>query len=215
MVDIFDEVNEDLQRERAERLWKKYGPYLLGLAALIVVGVAGREFWMQYQADRRISAGDRFAAAVELIGSDDAEAAAMLNGIAAADTSGYGVLARLRTAPLLRDRGDPDGALNVYDDLIATAGIAPVYRDLARVLAGALELDTDPAAAAARVEMLAVDNNPLRFSAREILGLAAMARNETDTARALFERIADDTEAPQDMRGRAARMLTLLGSEGT
>ena len=139
----------------------------------------------------------------------------MLNEIAAADTSGYGVLARLRTAPLLRDRGDPDGALNVYDDLIATAGIAPVYRDLARVLAGALELDTDPAAAAARVEMLAVDNNPLRFSAREILGLAAMARTETDTARALFERIADDTEAPQDMRGRAVRMLTLLGSEGT
>jgi hypothetical protein len=40
MSDIFQEVEEDVRRERYEKLWKKYGNYIIALAVLIVAGVA-------------------------------------------------------------------------------------------------------------------------------------------------------------------------------
>ena len=49
-----------------------------------------------------------------------------------------------------------------------------------------------------------------RFSAKEILGLAAFKEGKIAEAERLFGEIASDGEAPQGMRQRAEVMLTLL-----
>ena len=42
MSDIFREVDEDLRHEQYKRLWDRFGPYVIGLAVLIVaVGLLG------------------------------------------------------------------------------------------------------------------------------------------------------------------------------
>ena len=38
------EVEEEIRRERFERLWKEYGTYFIAGAALIVIGVLGYKF---------------------------------------------------------------------------------------------------------------------------------------------------------------------------
>ena len=43
MADIFDEIEEDLRRDRMKEIWQRYGNYILGLAVLIIIGVAGRQ----------------------------------------------------------------------------------------------------------------------------------------------------------------------------
>ena len=49
-----------------------------------------------------------------------------------------------------------------------------------------------------------------RFSAKEILGLAAFKEGKIADAERLFGEIVSDGEAPQGMRQRAEVMLTLL-----
>jgi len=41
MSDIFQEVEEDVRKERYEQLWKKYGNYIIGAAAILVIAVGG------------------------------------------------------------------------------------------------------------------------------------------------------------------------------
>jgi len=41
MSDIFQEVEEDVRRERYEQLWKKYGNYMVAAAIVVVMAVGG------------------------------------------------------------------------------------------------------------------------------------------------------------------------------
>ena len=47
MTDIFQEVEQDLRRERYKKAWDRYGIYVIAVAVLIVVGTAG---WRGYLA---------------------------------------------------------------------------------------------------------------------------------------------------------------------
>src|SRR4029078_6678741 len=100
------EVEEELRRERFERIWKEYGTFILAGAALIVIGVLG----YKYVENRRITAaqttGERYEGAMELVstkkeGSAEKEVAT----IVAEGTGGYPELARLQLAGVQLKQG--------------------------------------------------------------------------------------------------------------
>ncbi len=39
MADIFDEIDEDLKRDRAQELWARYGKFVIAAAAAVVLAV--------------------------------------------------------------------------------------------------------------------------------------------------------------------------------
>ena len=46
MADVFDEVDEDIRRANALKLWKKFAPLIVGAAVAIVVATAG---WVMHK----------------------------------------------------------------------------------------------------------------------------------------------------------------------
>jgi hypothetical protein len=75
MSDIFKEVDEDLRREQVRKLWDRYGPYVIGLAILIVVATAGYRGWEYWQERQAQATGDRFLAALALANKGEHEPA--------------------------------------------------------------------------------------------------------------------------------------------
>src|SRR5262245_35720583 len=69
--DIIREVDEELRRERFEKLWRKYGTYALGLAALVVLAVAGYIQWQHYTAGQREERARQYEAAIQLAAAAD------------------------------------------------------------------------------------------------------------------------------------------------
>jgi len=66
LADIFHEVDEEVRRERLQKLWDRYSIYIIGLAVLIVAGMAawrGYEWWVAKQA---AAAGAQFEQALTL-----------------------------------------------------------------------------------------------------------------------------------------------------
>ena len=63
MSDIFREVEEDVRKERLEKLWKAYGDYAIALVALIILAVAGYELWLRYENSQRAKASAEFVTA--------------------------------------------------------------------------------------------------------------------------------------------------------
>jgi hypothetical protein len=61
-----------------------------------------------------------------------------------------------------------------------------------------------------RLNDLAAESNPWRFSARELLGLAAQKAGKTDEARTQFQRLLSDRNTPPSIGGRARVMLAML-----
>jgi hypothetical protein len=210
--DIFQEIDEELRRENFAKLWQRYGGYLIGLAVLIVVAVAAVVGWRAYQLRLHQVEGERYSQALELARQGkDKDATDVFAELGRQAHGGHAMLARLEEAALKAKSGDVKGAIALYDALGADGGADPAYRDLAKLLAAQYELkDGDPQAVLARVAPLTAVTSPWHPTALELTALAQLKAGNKTEARAVYQRIADDLQAPQALRARAAEMAAAL-----
>jgi hypothetical protein len=212
VADIFKEVDEDLRRENLEKLWKKYGFQIVGLAVAVVLGVAGVQGWQAYDLDQRGKLSDRYGAALEVAqgGETTAGLDAMID-LSEASGGGYDGLAAFEEARLRIETGDTGGAIEVWDRIAEGSGLGPGFKDAAVLFSVLHQIDGgDPAALRARLQPLAADSQPFRSTARELLALIALGEGDTAAVRALYTKISDDREAPAGLRQRATQMLAAL-----
>lgn len=210
------EVNEELRRDQANALWNRFGPLALGAAVVVVLATAAWVAWDYWSTSRANASGDRFSQALVLASEDKQdEALAALQALEADGYGAYPVLARMRAATVLDAKGDKAGAVAAFDAVAADRSIDVPVRDMARLRAGLILVDSGSYAdVSSRVETLAVDTNALRHSAREALGLAAWKEGRAADALALFEQISADTFAPRNVRERATLMSELIRGSG-
>ncbi len=215
MSDIIREVDEELRREDWEKVWKKYGKFVIAGAVGIVVATAAVVGWREYDRAQRMAGGDRFAAAVSRVenAASPADAAEIMAALAGDATPGYATLARFRAAKFRADAGDRAAAIAAYDALAADSAVEPLFRDLATLYSVRMQINEgDPAALTARLAPLTVDANPWRYTARELTAVLALASGDTETARRLYAPLADDLQTPESLRARAAEMLRALAA---
>ncbi|PZQ83369.1 MAG: hypothetical protein DI549_08465 [Ancylobacter novellus] len=214
MADIFHEIDEDLRRERFSRLWSRYGVFIIAIAVLIVVGVAGwRGYeWWKLQQDQ--AAGARFEAALQLAAQGKtAEAEAAFAEIAKDGPRGYRTLARFRSATELAAT-DPKAAVAAYDALATDASLGSLMQDAASIRAGLLLVDTAPVAEIEqRMKPLDTPEGAFRFSAREITGLAQYKAGDFKAATDSFTSILNDGQTPPGLRQRAELLRTLASAQ--
>jgi hypothetical protein len=212
MTDIFHEVEEDLRREKAKKLWNRFGPYVLLAAVLIVIATGGYRGWEYWRERQAAATGDRFAAALQLAtDGKHEEALKALDQIAVDGTGGYPILASFRAASELAAEKKNDEAVKAFDAIAGRNDAPPLLKAMARLRAALLLVDTaDFATIKSRVEDLAAVGGPWRHSAREILGLSAWRAGDLEAARGYFQAIADDPQTPQAMQSRAQLMLELI-----
>lgn len=210
------EVNEEIRKERFDALWRSYGPLFIGLAVLIVLataGYVGYDYWTEGKANQ---SGDAFSQALELANQGEQDKA--LAAFEQLEENGYGaypVLARMRAATVLADKGDFDGAVKGFDEVAANKSVPDSIRDIARLRAGFILVDHGTYDdVAKRVETLTGDENAMRNSAREALGLAAWKAGKSGDAMDLFQQIIADPAAPRGARQRAQMMTELITGSG-
>jgi len=208
------EVDEELRRDQLKSLWNRFAPYIIGVCVLIVAITAGYRGWVWWQEKQAAEAGDRFMAALSQIETGDkAKGEADLAAIAAQAGTGYSALAKLRLAGG-KAASDKPAALAAYDAVAKDAGVPQPLRDLGRVRAALLALDTgDLAGAKERAEPLNNAGNPWRHAAREVIGTADYQAGELQAARDVFTEIQQDAETPQDLWLRSGLMVSLIDSQ--
>jgi hypothetical protein len=213
---FFREVNEEIRQDQAKALWDRFGPAFIVLAILIVLGTAayvGWEYWVESRANK---SGDDFSAALQLAntGKND-EALAAFDALEKDGYGAYPLLARMRAATVLEQKGDAAGAVKEFDEVSNDSSIPEAIRDMARLRAALILVDTGSyEEVSKRVEPLTGDTNTLRHSAREALGLAAWKAGKAKDALALFDQISADEEAPVNLRQRANLMSELIRGSG-
>ena len=142
MSELFDEVDEEVRRDQLKKLWDQYSIYIIGLAFLIIAGVGGWRGYQYLEAKKAAEAGAAFDRAAELSDQNKhAEAEAAFADLAAKAPYGYRILARLRTAAEIAARDKP-AAAKAFDDIAADTSVAASERDLARIRAAQLLLET-------------------------------------------------------------------------
>ena len=210
---FIQEVNEELKQEQYLKIWKQYGRYLVGAAVVILLGVAGWQYWQSEQRSARQAESVTYAAALKAIeGNNPAEASKLLANLAQTSDGGYGALARLRRAALFAKSGAMTEAAAEYRRLADNEDAPQGFRELATLMWALSALDTaEPKAAIDRLQPLAAETSPWRFTARELTALYTDRAGDRKKAAAIFGELAKNEKAPDTIRSRAREMLSILG----
>lgn len=206
------EINDELRREQMAKLWDLYGIYAIIVAVLIIVGAGGYKWWEAHSLAAAQAAGARYETALQLAddGKND-EARQALEAMVKDAPAGYAALARLQLAGKSAAAGNKAEAQSLYDSLAADTSVDQLLRDYARLQSAALILDTaDFTEMQNRLNPLMGESNAWRYSARELLGLAAYRAGRLDEARQTFLGLAADQKTPVSMRERVNLVMGLI-----
>jgi hypothetical protein len=214
MSDIFQEVDEEVRRDRAVAFWNKHQNLILGAAVVLVLAVGGYRFWDYTQTRAREAAGAAYQNALKLDAEGKSEEArAAFEALQKAAPRGYASLSRLVEAGITA-KTDPKAGAAAYDALANDASLDPLLRDTAKLRAALARLDAgETDAAKASLELLA-NGGPYRNTARLTLGALALAAKDYAAASKRFGEVIGDLEAPQAERAMAEQLLGLVAAQG-
>lgn len=207
------EVDEELRREEALALWKRWGRLIV---AAIVAGLLAFAGWLYWQSHREEQAGEqgvKFNQAMDDLGRNQAaKAAPVLAELATSGTEGYATLAKFTQADIALQKDDLKAAAKLFAEVANDSSNEQPLRDLALVRQTTAEFDSlQPQVVIDRLRPLAVKGNPFFGSAGEMTAVAHLRMNRKDLAGRLFGEIARDEGVPASIRQRAVQMAGVLG----
>ena len=210
------EVEEELRSDKLNTFWSKYKILIIGGAAAIVLGTAGKQGWDYWQNSVSAASGDRFLEAVELSNEGNHEdAIASLEALTVDGSGQYPALAQIRLAAEYAKNGDPEKAVEAFDAIAEDTSFDESLRSVARLRSGLLLVDYGSYDdVSERLLSMADTGKSFRHSAREGLGLAAWKAKDYKQALVWFEAITQDIQAPAGVRERARIMMQLLAGQG-
>ena len=65
------EVEEELRSDKLKAFWRRFAPFIIGGAVLIVLLVAANEVWKWYRTSTAANASDQYYAALDMAESGD------------------------------------------------------------------------------------------------------------------------------------------------
>lgn len=211
MSDIFREVEEDVRRERFEKLWKAYGNYAIAALVLLFAGIASWQVWERHDAQERAKVSDAFMAA-QRITNPQAQASAMLD-LARTAPKGYASVARLAEAGAMFASGQQGNAIALYKEIAANDN-GPVGSVARLRAAWGLSETASRKDLADLLAPLNQTGNAWRENAQEILAYADYRAMDTKSALAKYTALSVNAEAPDALRARAKAMAAFLKNGG-
>jgi hypothetical protein len=172
LSDIFQEVEEDVRRERFEQIWKQYGDYIIAGVALVLIAIAGFELWQRYEENQKLKASETFIAAQQLADAGNInQASAAFEVVSKNAPDGYAKMARLSQAGVLEVDGQRGEALMILKSVAKddTGLIGSIARLRA---AWILAVDGPRADMDSMLAPLTDPTSPWRFTAREVMAYA-------------------------------------------
>ena len=214
MDDIFKEVDEELREERLTKIWKRIGPYVIGILSGTIIITSAVIGYREYDETQRQNWGVQFAEAMNLSEEGNwQESLDLYETLTEKTNLGYKTLSLFQAARLYAKNGNKEKALEIYQSLENKA-LDENFRDLATLMLIYLQFDNaDPEILEKRIEKLASKGNPWYYNAVELKGFLFAKQKNKEKQIEIFNILSKDNKAPEGVRTRANDMLAILGDE--
>jgi hypothetical protein len=207
------EVDDELRRDTALSIWKRWGRWIVALIVGGLLALAGVLFWQSRSTAGAGAESETLIGALDDVAADkDAGVKAKLDTLKASKSDGHRAAAKLTLAALAQKNNDLKGAAAQYAAIATDLSFSQPYRDLALIRQTAVEFDTiKPEAVVARLKPMAIAGNPWFGSAGEMVGIAYLRMNNRAEAGKIFGVLAADKTVPATIRSRAIQLAGTMG----
>jgi len=207
--DIFQEVEEDVRRERYEHIWKEYGNYIMAAAGVLVLGVGAYQAWQNYDLSQRQKVSDQFRAAAQSMQSNVAKAETDLSTIVKDAPAGYATLAKFHLVAAYLAQGKRDPAIAQLRELMTSSDA--LISNTARLRLVWILADASPKAEiVSMLQPLTAADSPWRFAAAEVTAYIDLKDGARAQAIQEYQKLGHEAEAPASLKQRAAGIAEYL-----
>ena len=199
MSELFNEIEDDLRRERLDRLSRRFGKMGVIISVVVVLGTAVSVVIKDRQrAQAMAKTSELIEGGVRFDAGDYKGAVAVFSHLADNSHSAYYGIAMLRKAEAQEAAGDKKGAAETYETLAAQDG---TLNGLARLHSPEGQVITPN------------PKSPFYYSQREWQGWQLLSADKKDEAATQFLALRNDPDVPYTLRNRMQDVVQQLAPE--
>ncbi|WP_448657351.1 tetratricopeptide repeat protein [Sphingomonas sp. CJ99] len=207
------EVDEELRREQANALFRRWGLLILAVVLLAVAAFGGWLWWQSHQKAQAAEQGAALTKALDSLAQNKQEEAARpLATLAGSDIEGIRFAALFTEADVMLAKNDLKGAAAKFAAVASDTSQPAAVRELALLRQTLAEYDQlTPQQVIDRMKPMAVKDSAYYGTAGELTAMAMLASKREAEAGRLFGELAKAEQVPETIRARAVQMAGLLG----
>ena len=208
MSDVLRQIDEDLRKDKLNKLWKNYGLYIIVLIITIIVAVTGYHIKVSSDKSSNQKLVETFLAT-----SNNEDIENVLNNfdtIINSNNNYLSGLAELKKSNLLIKNGNYEEGLFVLKKVINNKKYDPVINDLATYLLLMLLLeDLNDNEFSTYLSKDKIETSKLKFLFMEIKAIRNLILGDFEQAKKEFIDLKNTIDLPIELRTRAGKFLEL------
>ena len=211
MANIFNEVEEDIRKERYKKLWSRYGKYLIGFIILIVLIFSIN----QYLVSKNISDNKKlldiyFAAAEDIEKSQFQLANESLNKIYNSKNTTLAAFSSFKLSESYFMNNDNINATNVLENIFNNNSLETIYRELALYKYIMINFDVlDINDIESKVSIINDKESQLKPYFEELLGIKYITKGNKTKASFIFDELSSSENTPFDLKVRLEKLIQI------
>ena len=213
MTNIFNEVDEDIRKERYKSLWGKYGKYLIGLVLSIIVIFSLIQYLISKDiSDNKKLLNEYFSALESIENSQFDLANESLNNIYNDNNSTLAAFSGFKLSESYLINGNKIEAISILENILSNDSLEKIYRELALYKYMMINFD-QMIIGDIEIKIRSINNNEshLKPYFNELIGIKYIAMGDKTKASIIFNELSSSESTPFDLKIRLEKLMQISG----
>ena len=211
MTNIFNEVDEDIRKERYQNLWSKYGKYIIGFLVLIVTIFSLTQYLQSKNTSDNKKILDTYFTAIESIEKNQLDLADQnLKTVYNEKNKTLAAVSSIKLSQVYLEDNQKNQALSLLKDTYSNNSLDSIYRELALYKYIMINFENIEVSNIENMISL-IENNNSEFNLyfQEMIGIKHLTLGNTKKANSIFTNLSLDENTPFDLRMRLDKLIQI------
>ena len=206
--EIISEIEDDLQKERMQKIWTIYGKYILSIIFCVVIVIGGWQLFSFWNEKKLNDASNSYLEILRKSKTDLNLALSEIDKISNLP-KGYNYLIKFKKASLLNQNGDHSQAQITWKELYSDTNLDQEYRDIALLLS--IMHNEEKPEQLEKLDSIINSGNQFSIISKEIKAGLLFENGEINQSKKIYEDILTAKNINQRTQERVKNILKSFG----
>ena len=211
MANIFNEVDEDIRKERYQNLWSNYGKYIIAFLMLIVIAFSLTQYFQAKNISDNKAILDMYFSAAEGIEKNQLDFANNeLEIVYNQKNKMLAALSGFKMSETYLNNNQKEEAILLLEKIVANRSLESIYRELALYKYIMINFENiDISSIEKKIVSIGVNKNTLNPYFQEIIGIKYLTIGNIEKANSVFIDLLLNEDTPFDLKMRLDKLIQI------
>mgnify|MGYP000103060730 FL=1 len=211
MANIFNEVDEDIRKERYQNLWSNYGKYIIAFLMLIVIAFSLTQYFQAKNISDNKAILDMYFSAAEGIEKNQLDFANNeLEIVYNQKNKMLAALSGFKMSETYLNNNQKEEAILLLEKIVDNRSLESIYRELALYKYIMINFENiDISSIEKKIVSIGVNKNTLHPYFQEIIGIKYLTAGNIEKANSVFTDLLLNEDTPFDLKMRLDKLIQI------